>query len=102
MKNIYKVTVKILSPHTVNLHIKDFEILRIENQLGFVIEGRPAGEGRLNIPWIIDNLKNNGRYPNIILELWTPFSESIQKTIRKEDDWAKTSIEYLMRILKNL
>lgn len=94
-----KTTIQILGPYAVSLHIKDFEIFRMKHKLGFIVEGRPAGQGRLDIQWILDYFKRNGKCLNIILEQWTPFSETIQKTIKKEEEWALISIEYLKRII---
>ncbi len=92
------VVVKTLSPHTINFHVKDFEVVRFENELGFSIVGRPAGEGRLKIEWIADYLKEKGRDPNAILELWTPFTETLNKTIQREEEWARKSVRYLKSI----
>lgn len=72
--------VKELAPYVINLHIKDFDIIRVKHQMGFIIVGRPAGEGRLNVEWLLDLLAKEGKDPNAILELWTPFSETIEKT----------------------
>ncbi|MFW6138358.1 MAG: sugar phosphate isomerase/epimerase family protein [Spirochaetota bacterium] len=94
--------VKNLSPYTINVHIKDFDIVRVGHQLGFSIEGRPAGEGRLNVPWLIDYIekKNRGRDPNGILELWTPFTGTLEKTIARENEWAIRSLRYLRGLIK--
>jgi sugar phosphate isomerase/epimerase len=93
------VVVKTLAPYAFNFHVKDFQIVRFGSELGFSIIGSPAGEGRLDIPWIIDYLKRAGREPNLILELWTPFSENLDQTIKREDEWAHRSIRYLKGIL---
>jgi sugar phosphate isomerase/epimerase len=90
--------VKTLSPYALNLHIKDFEVVRFDSELGFSIVGRPAGKGRLNIKWIADYLKEQGKNPNMILELWTPFTGTLNKTIQQEEDWARESIEFLKKL----
>jgi len=87
--------VKELARYTLSLHVKDFDIVRVDNKMGFTIVGRPVGEGRLDVKWLFDRLKTEGKDPNAILELWTPFSETIDKTIAMEDDWAKRSIRFL-------
>jgi sugar phosphate isomerase/epimerase len=92
--------VKNLAPYTINLHIKDFDIVRAEHMLGFSIVGRPAGEGRLDIVKIIDSLKPYGKEPNAILELWTPYTDSLGETIIKEDEWAEKSIRYLLKVCR--
>jgi len=95
-----KFVIEELTPYILNLHIKDFDIVRVDHQLGFSVEGRPAGEGRLDIPWLINYLREKKKDPNVILELWTPFSRTIQNTIRKEEEWAIRSVKYLKNIIK--
>ncbi len=93
------VVVKTLGPHTLSLHVKDFDVVRVQSQLGFSIQGRPAGKGRLDIPGIISLLQEMGRDPNAILELWTPFEENIEKTVEKEELWAEESLYYLRTVI---
>ena len=92
--------IKNLAPHTINLHVKDFDIVRAEHMHGFSIVGRPAGEGRLDVVKIVNYLKKYRRDFNAILELWTPYMGSIRETIIKEDKWAKKSIKYLKKVFK--
>ncbi len=84
-----------LGPWVVNLHIKDFAVERAGHMMGFVVEGRPAGRGRLDVPWLLRTLRALGRDPNAILELWTPPEPTLAATIAKEDQWAADSIRYL-------
>ncbi len=93
------LVVSTLGRHVMNLHIKDFDIRRVDHQMGFVIEGTPAGAGRLDVPWLLKQLADAGRDVNAILELWTPPEEELQDTIAKEDAWAKQSIDYLRTII---
>jgi sugar phosphate isomerase/epimerase len=88
-----------LAPWVVSLHVKDFVICRKSNNLGFVIEGCPAGRGRLNIPWVLDQLRRSNRHPNAIVEQWPAPEETPEATIAKEDAWSKQSIEYLRTFL---
>lgn len=90
-----EVVVEALGPWTVNLHVKDFNIRRADHKMGFVIEGTPAGQGRLDFPWLLEKLRPYGRDFNSILELWTPPDSDIPATIAREDRWAKDSINYL-------
>lgn len=89
------VVVEALGPWTVNLHVKDFNIRRADHMMGFIMDGTPAGRGRLDLPWLLEQLKSFGRDFNAILELWTPLDGDIPATIAKEDRWAKDSINYL-------
>jgi sugar phosphate isomerase/epimerase len=79
----------------VNLHIKDFSIGRPDHKMGFTVEGRPAGQGRLDVPWLLGALRDLGRDPNAILELWTPPQRDLAATIALEHEWAVASIQYL-------
>ena len=63
--------------------------------MGFSIEGTPAGQGRLNVPWLLDRLRSFGCDPNAILELWTAPDPGLENTIIKEDTWARESVRAL-------
>lgn len=91
----------VLGPLTVNLHVKDFTIFRLRHKMGFTIEGRPTGQGRLDIPWLLTELKKYQRDPNAILELWTPQQpdEPLEETIAREQSWAEESVEYLRKLI---
>ncbi len=90
-----EAVLKVLGPLTVNLHIKDFAVIRARHNMGFAIEGRSAGQGQLDIPWLLRELNRMGRDVNAILELWTPPQERLEDTIALEDAWARSSIAYL-------
>lgn len=94
--------IKELAPYTINLHIKDFKVNRVKSQMGFSIVGCPAGEGMLNIDEVFKVLKQHKKDPNIILELWTPFNETVQKTILEENEWVLKSIKNLRNKLKDI
>ena len=86
---------EVLAPHTVNLHIKDFGIERLPHKMGFLIEGRIAGGGALNIPALLQKIKFYNQCNSAILEQWVPPLANIEGTIMKEEKWAEKSIEYL-------
>jgi sugar phosphate isomerase/epimerase len=92
-----EVVVDTLGPHVVNLHLKDFAVVRLPHLQGFTVEGRPAGQGMLDIPWLLAKLKAFGRDPNAILELWTPPEPDVGDTIRKEAAWAGQSVRAARR-----
>jgi sugar phosphate isomerase/epimerase len=93
------MVVRTLAPWTVNLHVKDFAITRVSHQMGFAIEGRPAGQGRLNVSWLLATLQALDRDVNAILELWTPPEPSLAATIAKEEAWAVESVGYLRELI---
>jgi 3-oxoisoapionate decarboxylase len=84
-----------LAPLTINVHLKEFTIERIAYLMGFEFRGRPTGTGRLPIEKIFSRLDQAGRTPNVIVELWTPFAGSLEKTLELEESWAKQSVDYL-------
>lgn len=88
-----------LAPYTVNLHIKDFTIKRVWHNMGFVVEGCPAGKGMLDIPWIVEQLRPYNRCISATLEIWSNPETTIEATVEKEANWAKESISYLKTVL---
>ena len=86
---------KTLAPYTINLHLKDYMIRRKSHMMGFDIYGTPAGQGMMPIKKILKTLKKHGKTESIILELWPPPEDTIQKTIEKEKQWVDESIAYL-------
>lgn len=94
-----ETVVAVLGPNTINLHVKDYTIARHGHKMGFTIEGRPAGQGQLPIPWLLDGLLRLGRDPNAILELWTPPEPALEATIAKEARWAEESVTYLRTLI---
>lgn len=94
-----KRVVEALGPYVVNLHIKDFTIRRHPSMLGFEVQGTPAGQGMLDVPWLLDQLVN--REFNGILELWTPPEATIEQSIEQEKRWAVESIRYLRTLIKD-
>ena len=93
-----ETVIRYLAPHTVNLHIKDFGILRLPHKQGFIVEGRIAGTGMLDIPGLISVLKQYGRCSSCILEQWVPPEQDMHQTVIKEEQWAILSMEYLRGI----
>jgi len=88
-----------LGPHVVNLHLKDFRPRRLAHQKGFVIEGCPAGQGLVDVPRLLADLRSHQRDPNMILELWPPPETTIEESIAKEEAWARESIRYLRTLI---
>ena len=84
-----------LAPWTVNLHIKDFHIERVPHLMGFTVEGRPAGQGLLDVPGLLETLAPFRRCETAALELWTPPEPELADTIAKEAAWAGQSLQYL-------
>jgi 3-oxoisoapionate decarboxylase len=94
-----ETVVRTLTPYTLNLHVKDFVIERVPSQMGFTITGCPVGLGRLDVPWLLDQVRAVGRDINAIVELWPPPQPTLEATIALEHDWAAQSVHYLRRLL---
>jgi 3-oxoisoapionate decarboxylase len=91
--------VQTLAPYTCNLHIKDFIVRREWHTMGFVVEGRPAGEGQLNVPRLLQVLSSAGARFNAILELWPPQQRTLCETVALEQQWARDSVRYLRTLI---
>lgn len=89
----------LLGPFTVNLHVKDIRIQRVQHKMGFVVEGCAAGEGVLDLVAIINRLRLTGRCLVATIELWMNPESTIEQTLTKEKQLAERSIQYLKRIL---
>jgi 3-oxoisoapionate decarboxylase len=88
-----------LAPFTISLHVKDFSIRRASHMMGFTVTGTPAGEGALDIPWLLGKLRAADRDPNVLLELWPAPEHRVEDTIRKEEQWRRDSIRYLRTVI---
>jgi sugar phosphate isomerase/epimerase len=95
----FELVSDILIPYTFNLHVKDFVIFRAPHKMGFVIEGRPAGQGMLNLPELFERVEDTGLCHSAILELWTPPADNIEDTLKKEAEWSIISINYMKSLL---
>jgi sugar phosphate isomerase/epimerase len=90
----------VLARHTMCLHMKDFAVSRVWHMMGFKLEGRPAGQGQVDVPWLLDLLGDAGVSPNVILELWPPEEARLEDTIATEHKWAMESVAYLRRYIE--
>jgi hypothetical protein len=87
-----------LAPLAINFHVKEFNIRRADHKMGFLVEGALLGEGMLPLESIIPMLGRNCK--TAILEQWTPPAGSIAETIRREQEWAFRSAQYLKSMLE--
>ena len=90
----------ILTPYTVNLHIKDFAIRRLPHKMGFTVSGMPAGQGMLNLPWLLEKLKNcqPSRCQSAVLEQWVVPEPQSGDTLLKEQQWADSGVSYIKKV----
>jgi sugar phosphate isomerase/epimerase len=94
-----QTVVQNLAEFTLCLHVKDFTIRRMSHRMGFVLEGCPAGRGRLEVPWLLDQLASSLHRFNLILENWVPPSKNLEETILLEHAWAEEGVRYLRQCL---
>jgi 3-oxoisoapionate decarboxylase len=94
-----EMVVQTLAPYALNLHVKDFLVERVPSQMGFVVTGCPVGRGRLDVPWLLEQLKAVGRDINAIVELWPPPQSTLEATISLEQAWAEESVAYMRRLI---
>ncbi len=94
-----EVVVTALGPYVVNLHLKEFIVKRLDHNMGFALTGMPAGEGMLNIPWLLEMLHGYGCSFNAILELWPEPEATMAATVAKEQAWAAQSVRYLRSLI---
>ncbi len=91
---------KLLAPYTINVHLKDVVAFRPPYQLGFVIEGRPLGQGSLGVQWVFDTLCGQ-KEVTYLIELLTPWQGSMEKSITTEAEWAQESVRFLKEVMSH-
>lgn len=89
-----------LAGEAIMLHAKDYEIQRIDTRMGYTIEGRPLGDGRVDFEFVLGKLRESRRDGiSAIIEHWPPFDGDIESTISREDEWLTTSVVALRALL---
>lgn len=94
-----EVVLATLGRHVVNLHVKEFIVRRLGHNMGFEVTGMPAGQGMLDVPWLLKTLDEYGRTYNAIIELWPAPEATMQATVDKELAWVRQSVTYLRTII---
>jgi sugar phosphate isomerase/epimerase len=90
-----RVVVAELGDYVLNLHVKDFRIGRSASTMGFEVTGCAAGDGRLDVPWLLEEMRTRGRDPNLIIELWPPYPGSIEEAVKTEREWCERSVHFM-------
>lgn len=85
-------TVRMLAPHTINLHLKDYVITPDPHGVGFRIHGVPLGQGRAPIRWILDQLAHCPPEMSVILEHWLPLTGGLDAARAAEEPWLDQSV----------
>ena len=84
-----------LAPRAINVHMKDFEIVRSNGQMGFTVQGTALGQGRLDVQGVISSVGGSKRDITSVIELWTPRQASYEETVALEESWATQSVKFL-------
>jgi sugar phosphate isomerase/epimerase len=84
-----------LAPRAINVHMKDFEIVRSNGQMGFTVQGTALGQGRLDVQGVIAAVGGPKRDITSVIELWTPRQSTYEETIALEQSWAAQSVSFL-------
>jgi 3-oxoisoapionate decarboxylase len=90
-----ETVVRTLGPYTLSLHVKDFRIQRVSHRMGFVLEGCPAGQGQLDVPWLLGELAGCRNPFNAVVETWVSPGGSLEETIGRERESTEESVRYL-------
>ncbi|RGZ01210.1 sugar phosphate isomerase/epimerase family protein [Clostridium sp. AM58-1XD] len=89
-----------LAKYTVCFHVKDYIIRRRNGEMGFVITGAPAGDGRLDIPYILQRLRKEAPCDfSTILESWMESLPGLEETLKQEEAWADQGVTFLKSFL---
>jgi sugar phosphate isomerase/epimerase len=84
-----------LAPRAINVHMKDFEIVRSNGQMGFTVQGTALGQGRLDVQSVIAAVGGLKRDITSVIELWTPRQSTYDETVALEEIWAAQSVKFL-------
>lgn len=93
------VVVATLAPYVVNLHVKEFIVRRVPHNMGFIVTGAPAGQGMLDVPWLLGQLQAHGRQFNAIIETWLDPLPEIAATVAQERAYVEQSVAYLRSLI---
>jgi len=75
------------APYVKNIHVKDFAFTRRGGWVGFTLEGARLGEGLLDYDYLVETVRPHERGINQIVEHWLPLHDTIEETVRLENDW---------------
>ena len=96
-----EVVVATLGGYALCLHAKDFTIRRASHRMGFILEGCPAGQGQLDVPWLLSQLVRSPNPFNVILETWVPPDNTLEETVVRERTWTEAGKNFLRTLIPN-
>jgi sugar phosphate isomerase/epimerase len=83
------------APYVKNIHVKDFAFTRRGGWVGFTLEGAPLGTGLLDYDYLLETVRPHERGINQVIEHWLPLADTIDETVRLENDWNDHNLAYL-------
>lgn len=83
------------APHTLDLHVKDFQFTRQEGWVGFQLTGARIGSGLLDLADELSSVRAAGRAPAAIVEHWLPWQGDSATTVALERDWTDATLAAL-------
>ncbi len=95
----WREVTRLLAPHTMCVHYKDFTIRRAWHMMGFICEGTPSGKGMVDFEWLFAQLKQSPYEFNVLIELWPPEQETLDQTIALEQAWLEESVRFLRQYI---
>ncbi|PRY62494.1 sugar phosphate isomerase/epimerase family protein [Glycomyces artemisiae] len=90
--------VELAAPVTVNVHAKDFAFARQDGWVGFTYSGAAMGTGLHDYPHLLREVRPRERGVNEIVEHWLPWQGGAEATVRAEQAWTRTTVDYLRSI----
>lgn len=90
----------ILGPRTVNLHVKDFTIVRRPHGMGFEVLGARLGTGMLPLGAVLEAVAGYGDCSTAVLEQWAPGGGSPEAAAARERGWVEESTPVLREALE--
>ncbi len=95
-----ETVVQTLGRYTLSLHVKDFRIRRVSHRMGFELAGCAAGEGQLDVPWLLRELGSCPHPFHAVVETWVSPAGSLDETMAREREMTEAGVRYLRGLLK--
>lgn len=88
-------TVRKCAKYTVSLHVKDVAFVRNVGSVGLILQGCDLGQGLIPYETFLDEVVNNGRNPNVIVEHWLPLHPDLRAAQVREATYVSKTVETL-------
>lgn len=88
--------ISLLAPYTVSVHAKDAVSSRLNT--GFYITGCLLGEGFIDLPGMLKEIRVHGQDPNVLVESWMDRKRDETSTLAQEEAWVRHGIAYLRKL----